>query len=82
MQIVGSFSQWLLCLEEKNRPLEACYAHVILDAIHYKVREEGSVVKKAVYIAIGTDLFGMKDVLGIWIGKTESSKYWLGVLRL
>ena len=67
--------------EWQNRPLEACYAHVILDAIHYKVREEGSVVKKAVYIAIGTDLFGMKDVLGIWIGKTESSKYWLGVLN-
>ena len=67
--------------EWQDRPLEACYAHVVLDAIHYKVREEGSVVKKAVYIAIGTDLFGMKDVLRIWIGKTESSKYWLGVLN-
>lgn len=67
--------------EWQNRPLEACYAHVVLDAIHYKVREEGSVVKKAVYIAISTDLCEMKEVLGIWIGETESSKYWLGVLN-
>lgn len=67
--------------EWQNRPLEACYAHVVLDAIHYKVREEGHVVKKAVYIAIGIDLAGMKDVLGLWIGETESSKYWLGVLN-
>jgi len=67
--------------EWQNRHLEACYAHVVLDAIHYKVRQEGHVVKKAVYIAIGTDLAGMKDVLGIWVGETESSKYWLGVLN-
>ncbi len=67
--------------EWQNRPLEACYAHVVLDAIHYKVREEGGVVKKAVYMDIGTDLSGMEDVLGIWIGETESSKYWLGVLN-
>lgn len=65
----------------QNRPLESVYAMVLLDAIHYKVREEGVVVKKAVYIAIGTDLEGKKDVLGLWIGATESSKYWLGVLN-
>lgn len=67
--------------EWQNRPLESVYAMVMLDAIHYKVREEGAVVKKAVYIAIGTDLEGKKDVLGLWIGATESSKYWLGVLN-
>jgi len=67
--------------EWQNRPLESVYAMVMLDAIHYKVRDEGMVVKKAVYIAIGTDLEGKKDVLGIWIGATESSKYWLGVLN-
>ncbi len=67
--------------EWQNRPLESIYAMVMLDAIHYKVREEGVVVKKAVYIAIGTDLQGQKDVLGLWIGATESSKYWLGVLN-
>ena len=67
--------------EWQNRTLESVYAMVMLDAIHYKVREDGIVVKKAVYIAIGTDLEGKKDVLGIWIGATESSKYWLGVLN-
>ena len=67
--------------EWQNRPLESVYAMVVLDAIHYKVREEGMVVKKAVYIAIGTDLDGMKDVLGLWVGATESSKYWLNVLN-
>ena len=67
--------------EWQNRPLESVYALVVLDAIHYKVREEGAVVKKAVYIAIGTDLDGRKDILGLWVGATESSKYWLGVLN-
>ncbi len=67
--------------EWQNRPLESVYSMVLLDAIHYKVREEGVVVKKAVYIAIGTDLEGKKDVLGLWVGATESSKYWLGVLN-
>lgn len=67
--------------EWQNRPLESVYAMVMLDAIHYKVREDGMVVKKAVYIATGTDLQGKKDVLGLWVGATESSKYWLGVLN-
>ena len=70
-----------LIREWQNRPLESVYALVMLDAIHYKVRDEGVVVKKAVYIAVGTDLEGKKDVLGIWVGATESSKYWLGVLN-
>jgi len=70
-----------LIREWQNRPLESVYAMVMLDAIHYKVREEGTVVKKAVYIAIGTDLEGKKDVLGLWVGATESAKYWLGVLN-
>lgn len=67
--------------EWQNRPLESVYAMVMLDAIHYKVREDGTVVKKAVYIGIGTDLEGKKDILGIWIGATESAKYWLSVLN-
>ena len=70
-----------LIREWQNRPLESCYAHVVLDAIFYKVREEGLVVKKAVYIAIGTNLAGMKEVLGLWVGESESAKYWLGVLN-
>jgi len=70
-----------LIREWQERPLQSVYAMIILDAIHYKVRDEGVVVKKAAYIAIGTDLEGKKDVLGIWLGATESSKYWLGVLN-
>jgi len=66
--------------EWQDRPLESVYAMVMLDAIHYKVREEGSVVRKAVYIGIGTDPEGRKDVLGLWIGAAESAKYWMGVL--
>lgn len=67
--------------EWQNRPLESNYAIVYLDAIHLKVREQGTVVKKAAYIAIGIDLDGQKDVLGIWLGATEGAKYWLGVLN-
>lgn len=70
-----------LIREWQERPLEGIYAHVIMDAIHFKVREEGIVVKKAVYVAIGTDLSGMKDVLGLWIGASEGAKFWLNVLN-
>ena len=65
----------------QNRPLEPIYAVVYLDAIHYHVRSEGQVVKKAVYIAIGIDLDGRKDVLGMWVGENESAKYWSTVLN-
>lgn len=63
------------------RPLERIYAIMFLDAIHYNVRQEGRVVKKAVYIAIGITLEGIKDVMGLWIGENESAKYWLSVLN-
>ena len=66
--------------EWQERPLQSVYTMVILDAVHYSVRENGIVTKKAVYVAIGTDLEGKKDVLGIWLGATESAKYWLNVL--
>lgn len=70
-----------LIKEWQNRPLEKTYAIVFLDAIHYKVRQEGSVVNKAAYMAVGIDLDGHKDVLGMWIGEHESSKFWLIVLN-
>ena len=54
---------------------------VFLDAIHYHVRSEGQIVKKAVYIAIGIDLDGRKDVLGMWVGENESAKFWATVLN-
>ena len=67
--------------EWQQRPLEPIYAVVFLDAIHYHVRSEGQIVKKAVYIAIGVDLDGRKDVLGMWVGENESAKYWASVLN-
>ena len=54
---------------------------VFLDAIHYHVRSEGQIVKKAVYIAIGINLEGKKDVLGMWVGENESAKFWATVLN-
>lgn len=70
-----------LIKEWQERPLQSVYAMVILDAIHYNVRDNGIVTKKAAYVAIGTDLEGRKDVLGIWLGTNESAKYWLSVLN-
>jgi len=67
--------------EWQQRPLEAVYAVVFLDAIHYHVRSEGQIVKKAVYIALGINLDGKKDVLGMWVGENESAKYWTTVLN-
>ena len=67
--------------EWQQRPLENIYAVMFLDAIHYHVRSEGQIVKKAVYIAIGINLDGRKDVLGMWVGENESAKYWASVLN-
>ena len=67
--------------EWQQRPLESIYTVVFMDAIHYHVRSEGQIVKKAVYIAIGIDLDGRKDVLGMWVGENESAKYWATVLN-
>ncbi len=67
--------------EWQQRPLESVYAVVFMDAIHYHVRSEGQIVKKAVYIAIGIDLDGRKDVLGIWVCENESAKFWATVLN-
>lgn len=70
-----------LIKEWQERPLQSVYAMMILDAVVYNVRDNGIVTKKAAYVAIGTDLDGKKDVLGIWLGASESSKYWLSVLN-
>ena len=70
-----------LVAEWQSRPLEKTYSFVFMDAIHYKVREDKQVVIKAVYVVIGINLDGEKEVLGIWIGANESSKFWLSVLN-
>jgi len=74
-KILPSITEW------QNRPLEAIYPIIFLDAIHYNVRQDGIVAKKAVYIIIGINLEGKKDVLGMWVGENESSKFWLTVIN-
>ena len=65
----------------QSRPLEEIYAVVFMDAIHFHVRSEGQIVKKAVYIAIGINMDGIKEVLGMWVGENESAKFWLSVMN-
>jgi transposase-like protein len=73
--IVPEIKEW------QNRPLERVYPFIFMDAIHYKVREEGRILRRACYVVLGVNLEGNKDVLGMWIGETESSKFWLGIMN-
>ena len=66
--------------EWQNRPLESVYPFVFMDAIHYKVKENHQYITKAAYVVLGINMEGGKDILGIWIGEHESSKFWLNVL--
>jgi putative transposase len=65
----------------QNRPLEPVYAFVFFDALRVKIRDEGSVKNKAVYLAIGYPPSGQKEILGIWIEQTEGAKFWLRVMN-
>lgn len=67
--------------EWQNRPLEALYPLVFFDAIRIKVRDEGTVRNKAVYVALGVRPDGMKEVLGLWIEQSEGAKFWLRVMN-
>src|SRR5450432_434804 len=64
----------------QNRPLDAFYAIVFLDALYVKMRHEGRVENRAVYVAVGINLEGRKDVLGLWTSATEGAKFWMNVL--
>ena len=64
----------------QSRPLDTFYAIVFLDALYVKMRHEGRVENRAVYVAIGISLEGRKDVLGLWTGASEGAKFWLSVL--
>jgi putative transposase len=64
----------------QNRPLEPIYGVVYLDALYVKMRHEGRVENRAVYVAIGIDMGGQKEVLGLWTSANEGAKFWLGVL--
>ena len=64
----------------QNRPLDALYPILYLDALYIKVRQDGHVQNKAVYLAIGVNLEGVKEVLGLWLAQTEGAKFWLQVV--
>jgi putative transposase len=64
----------------QNRPLEELYPIIYLDALQFKVRDTGHVRNKAIYVAIGVKLSGLKEVLGLWVAQTEGAKFWLQVM--
>jgi transposase-like protein len=64
----------------QNRPLEAVYLIVWMDGIVFKVRENSKIINKTIYLAVGLNRDGKKEVLGMWLGKNESASFWLGVL--
>ncbi|MDD2422162.1 MAG: IS256 family transposase [Heliobacteriaceae bacterium] len=68
-----------LIAEWQSRPLERIYPIIYLDAIFFKVRKDHRIINKAAYSVLGINVAGQKDILGIWIGETESANFWLGV---
>lgn len=74
-QIIPEIKEW------QERALDDVYPIVFIDAIHFSVRTENRVVKKAAYVVLGINKEGYKEIMGIWIGENESSKFWLGVLN-
>ena len=73
-KVTQAASEW------QNRPLERLYMVVWMDGIVFKVRESGKVINKTVYLCVGLNSRGYKEVLGMWIGKAESSSFWMSVL--
>lgn len=73
-RISGDIVAW------QNRPLESVYLIVWMDGIVFKVRENSKVINKTIYIAVGLSKDGLKEVLGLWLGKNESSAFWMSVL--
>ena len=74
-EVMAEVAEW------QARPLEAMYPIVYFDALRLKIRDEGTVRNKAVYLALGIDATGRKDVLGLWIEQTEGAKFWLKVFN-
>ena len=73
-EVIGEVRAW------QSRPLDKIYPIVYLDALIIKVHEEKRVINKAFYLAVGVNLEGQKELLGIWVSQTEGAKFWLGVL--
>jgi transposase-like protein len=74
-EVLEEVTQW------QQRPLEAMYPIVYFDALRLKIRDEGTVKNKAVYLALGIRVDGRKEVLGLWIEQTEGAKFWLKVFN-
>lgn len=74
-EVMAEVAEW------QARPLDATYPIVYFDALRLKIRDEGTVRNKAVYLALGIDATGRKDVLGLWIEQTEGAKFWLKVFN-
>ncbi|NOK57261.1 IS256 family transposase, partial [Burkholderia thailandensis] len=74
-EVLADVEQW------QQRPLEAMYPIVYFDALRLKIRDEGTVKNKAVYLALGIRADGRKEVLGLWIEQTEGAKFWLKVFN-
>ena len=72
--VIEQVTQW------QNRPLDSLYPVVYLDCIVVKVRQNASIVNKSVYLALGINLEGQKELLGLWIAQTEGAKFWLAVM--
>ena len=73
-KVIDELTEW------QNRPLDAIYPIVYLDCIVLKVRENQRIVNKSIYIALGVNLEGHKELLGLWIAQSEGSRFWLGIL--
>jgi len=73
-KIIDTVKQW------QSRPLDSIYPFVWLDAIHYKIKEDGKYVSKAVYTVLGVDMSGRKDILGLYLSESEGANFWLSVL--
>ncbi len=74
-KIIPEIEEW------QNRPLDEVYPIVFIDAVHFSVKKDNIIRKLAAYVVLGINLEGKKDVLGLYIGENESSKYWLGILN-
>ncbi len=74
-RIIPDIKEW------QSRPLNPMYPFCFMDAIHYKIKEDGRIVNRAAYVVLGVTLDGEKDILSITIGANESSKFWLGMLN-
>ena len=73
-KLIPELEQW------RARPLQSHYPFVWLDAIHYKVKEEGRYEQKAIYTVLGLDLDGKKEILGLYLSESEGAKFWLSVI--